>query len=192
MDPSVWPRSDTRRVADTADVILAAGPTVVALAAIGSAVWQQQRGFTHSRALADLDAARAVLDDAAVALQDASTAIVVRMDVVDLDTPVSYDDARHELGVVRDRVALRFGEEHRTCTPLTAAFQAMEEVDWQLPEDEVRDLPPRSVRQAPAEAGTTEPWRARWQRVRDAADEFHAARRSFIDAAIDTAGVRLP
>jgi hypothetical protein len=120
-------------VADTTDVILAAGPTVVALAAIGSAVWQQQRGFTHSRALADLDAARAVLDDAAVALQDASTAIVVRMDVVDLDTPVSYADAHYRLGVVRDRVALRFGEEHRTCTPLTAAFAAMSESSGSCP-----------------------------------------------------------
>lgn len=179
-------------MADTTDVILAAGPTVVALAAIGSAVWQQQRGFTHSRALADLDAARAVLDDAAVALQDASTVIVVRMDLIDVDTSVSYDDARHELGVVRDRVALRFGEEHRTCTPLTAAFKAMDEVDWQLPEDDLADLPPRSVRLARDDSGMPERWRERWQRIRDAADEFHAARRSFIDAAIQTAGVHLP
>jgi predicted NUDIX family NTP pyrophosphohydrolase len=180
-------------VADATDVILAAGPTVVAIAAIGSAVWQQQRGFTHSRALADLDAARAVLDDAAVALQDASAAIVVRMDLTDLDTSVSYDDARHRLGVVRDRVALRFGEEHRTCTPLTAAYQAMDEVDLHLPEDEVRNLPPRSDRLAPAEAGAApEIWRVRWERVTNAADQFHAGRRSFIDAAIETAGVSLP
>jgi hypothetical protein len=179
-------------VADTTDVILAAGPTVVALAAIGSAVWQQRRGFSHERALADLDAARAVLDDAAVALQDAYTAIGVRMEELDLNAPWPFNDAFERLGVVRERVALRFGKEHRTYVPLSAAMGAMFKLGLTLTEDVMRDLPPSSVRDAPAEAGTVEPWRALWQGAKDASAEFDAARRAFVDAAIETAGVRLP
>jgi hypothetical protein len=57
------------------EVILAAGPTVVALAAIGSAVWQQKRSFAHERELNDLAAVRSLLDDARVALHDTRDAM---------------------------------------------------------------------------------------------------------------------
>jgi hypothetical protein len=43
----------------------------VALAAIGSTIWQQRRGFRHAREMNDLAAVRSVLDDAALALQHA-------------------------------------------------------------------------------------------------------------------------
>jgi hypothetical protein len=61
-------------VSDAVEVILAAGPSVVALAALGLVVWQQRRGVDHGRELADLADARAVLDDAAQALRDADYA----------------------------------------------------------------------------------------------------------------------
>jgi hypothetical protein len=38
----------------TSDAILAIGPSVVALAAIGATTWQQRRGFQHQREMADL------------------------------------------------------------------------------------------------------------------------------------------
>ena len=72
------PSAATRTLAGvsaTTDVILAAGPTVVALAAIGSAVWQQKRGFSHDREMDDLSDTRRLFDDAAVALHDASVAL---------------------------------------------------------------------------------------------------------------------
>jgi hypothetical protein len=59
----------------TTDVILAAGPTVVAVVAIAAAVWQQWRGFDYARKMADLADTRKVVDDAAVALYDASRAL---------------------------------------------------------------------------------------------------------------------
>src|SRR5262245_11676752 len=68
-DPGIG--AQPRRVSATADVILAAGPTIVAVVAIGGGIWQQKRAFSHEREMAELDATRAVLDEAAVALHDA-------------------------------------------------------------------------------------------------------------------------
>jgi len=71
----VGQRSETdKTLSSTTDVTLAAGPTVVALAAIGFAFYQQGRGFRHEREMADLDAVRRVLDDAATALHEADYA----------------------------------------------------------------------------------------------------------------------
>jgi hypothetical protein len=61
-------------VSEISDVILAAGPSVVAMAAIGSAVWKQRRGFRHARSMADLENVRELLDEAAVALHRADYA----------------------------------------------------------------------------------------------------------------------
>lgn len=58
----------------TTDVILAAGPTVVALAALASAAWQQWRGFRHEREMTDLRDARELFDEAVLALLRADDA----------------------------------------------------------------------------------------------------------------------
>jgi hypothetical protein len=59
----------------TNDVILALGPSVVAVLALSLAAWQHWRGLVHGRQLADLGDTRGVFDDAAVALHDASVAL---------------------------------------------------------------------------------------------------------------------
>jgi hypothetical protein len=62
-------------MSETVNVILAASASAVALVALGSAVWQQKRGFAHEREMADLADIRRLFDDAAVALHDASRAM---------------------------------------------------------------------------------------------------------------------
>jgi hypothetical protein len=117
-------------VSTTTDVILGAGPTVVALAAIGSSVWQQRRGLAHERKLADLAAVRSVLDDAALGLQR----------VGDLQNPSLLDNpeaffGRLQESVVRDfeptksRLTVRLGQPHA----LVISFEyAMDSVnDWE-------------------------------------------------------------
>jgi hypothetical protein len=74
---SVWSvraSSQTGDVSVTANVILAAGPSVVALAALGSTAWQQRRGLQHAREMTDLALVREMLDEAAKALHRANYA----------------------------------------------------------------------------------------------------------------------
>lgn len=56
---------------ETRDVILAAGPSVVARAALLCAFWQQLRDFAHERGMRDLADVRALLDSPTAALTDA-------------------------------------------------------------------------------------------------------------------------
>jgi hypothetical protein len=56
------------------DVAIAAGPSVVAVVAIGAGFREQRRALAHERVLADVADARRVFDDAAVDLHRASVA----------------------------------------------------------------------------------------------------------------------
>jgi hypothetical protein len=172
----------------TTDVILAAGPTVVALAAIGSALWQQRRSFTHDRALADLGAARALLDDAAVALSHAAEAIIDRMYDIGVGS-VSWEDAYNSLYFLRERIAVRFGNDHPVSTAVFEAFKGFSDVGERM--RTLRGPPAWAIGREP-EPPANDPLRGPWDAVIEANDDFIEARGRFVQAAIKTAGIRLP
>jgi hypothetical protein len=120
-------------VSTTTDVILAAGPTVVAVVAIGSGVWHQRRGLAHERTMGDLADVRELLDAAAVALHEADH---VYGDWF-LHAPASptqederrLDAARKTIDRVIERLAVRLGPRHDVVANLRAAngaFLALE------------------------------------------------------------------
>ncbi len=119
----------------TTDAILTAGPSLVALAAIGFAVWQQHRGFVHTRVLADLADTRGVFDEAAMALHRASYARGrTQQAFLDhgewlgecaADVMGEFGSAGKELDLIRERLAIRLGEDHETVQRVDAANAAL-------------------------------------------------------------------
>jgi hypothetical protein len=168
-------------VSATTDVILAAGPTVVALAAIGAGAWQQKRGFSHEREVRDTDHVRGLLDDAAIALHRASYA---RDDVMRVGPAVAVKTegvaakiaatgtTLDELG---GRLAVRFGPDADAATKFREAADALRAVEIAI------HIPPGFVDQAD-----------QFQRFQAASGRFDAARAAFLAAAAKTAGVKLP
>ena len=169
------------------DIILAAGPSVVALAAIGSAVWQQRRGFRHDREMADLEAVRRVLDDAAIALHEADYARgdVKRAHIRDgrklLERGGEFVKRLGERGraldELRERLTIRFGADHEIVDTFRAADDALLEMHRKA------STPERFI----------DPDDSEWHLGIDtASDRFIEARDSFLAAAAGTAGARLP
>jgi len=184
-DPSVGARS--RALSTTSDVILAAGPTVVALAAIGSAVSQQRRGFRHERALSDLADARSLFDDAAVALQDASRALSglerglfthgasIRSGMP--DALPNADAAGESLKTVHGGLGVRLPADHATVVAFARAHDATREaVNAAFAQD---PAPGADLREA-------------WDTVRGGHERLIAATSEFMEAATATVGARLP
>jgi len=160
-------------VSATTDVILAAGPTVVAVVAIGANVWQQKRGFSHERELSDLAAVRSVLDDAALALQRVE---LPSGELVDRESRSQVLEARDELERIRSRIVVRFGGSHALAGGITDATEALRR--WNLA---ATALTIRGVSHDKAEKSQDE-----------AARMFRHAADAFLDAAAKTAGARLP
>jgi hypothetical protein len=124
-------------VSDAADVVLAAGPSVVAVAALGFAAWQQTRGFRHEREIADLADVRSVIDDATVALHEADfVAYEAKEELTtgaSAEPDVSVLEARlramaEALSNPHERLAVRLGIEH----PVTEAFNSARAAMWNL------------------------------------------------------------
>jgi hypothetical protein len=174
-------------VSAATDVVLAAGPSVVALAAIGSAVWQQGRGFGHERKMADLEAVRRLLDDAAIALHDADYA---RAEVQSAhiqegrwlaqrrgESVQELHEAGKSLDRLRERLTVRLGADHEVVKQFRAADEALLEMYRKA------STPERLIGDDPLE----------WHQAIDAAsDRFTEARDAFLAAAAKTAGARLP
>ena len=167
-------------VSATTDVILAAGPTVVERAAIGSAVWQQKRGFSHDREVRDTDHVRGLLDDAAIALHRASYA---RDDVMRVGPAV----ARNRKGVaakiattgtaldeLTEHSSVRLGPTTVAVTHFRDAADALRAIDIEIHRPEGFDMVERT------------------HAFRAASGRFDAARAAFLAAAAKTAGVKLP
>jgi hypothetical protein len=182
---AVWnrPSAPRRTLADvsaTTDVILAAGPTVVALAAIGSGAWQQKRGFSHERVVRDIDHVRGLLDDAAMALHRASYA---RDDVMRAGPAVAGKTegvaakiaaTGTTLDELADRLAVRFGPDADATTKFREAADALRAIDIEIGRPEGFDI----VEQ--------------FQAYQSASGRFDAARAAFLAVAAKTAGVELP
>ncbi|HEY4281058.1 MAG TPA: hypothetical protein VGM91_22790 [Conexibacter sp.] len=123
------------------DAVTVAAPTIVGLAAIVGSAWQQSRSRKHDREmrereqrherqLKDLDYQRGLLDDAAVALQDATTAaaaIVVMLlaGTYDRAKAIQFDDATGALTLVAARLTFRFGTDSELVRITRAATDHM-------------------------------------------------------------------
>jgi hypothetical protein len=167
-------------VSATTDVILAAGPIVVALAAIGVGAWRQKRGFSHEREVRDIDHVRGLLDDAAIALHGASYA---RDDVMRAGPAVAVKTegvaakiaaTGTTLDELAGRLAVRFGPNADATTKFREAADALRAI-------EIAIHIPGFVDEAD-----------QFQRFEAASGRFNDARAAFLAAAAKTAGVKLP
>lgn len=125
------------------DIATVAAPTVVALAAIGASVLQQSRSRSfdrserqkdrrHDRAMRDLDYQRALMDDAAIALDRINRELAnVVTHVYVHGTPPPHEVmeaagvASTALKLVISRLGLRLGAEHEIVMIMREAHAAM-------------------------------------------------------------------
>jgi hypothetical protein len=182
------PSAHWRRVPDvsaTTDAILAAGPTAVALATIGAAIWQQRRGFRHERTMVDLEAIRALLGEAAVALHDADYARY-EADQARLrhgrwlaerapEVVTRLAEVGKSLDRLSERLAVSLGPDHDAVTQFRAANEAVRTVQREL------GVPANLVEGV-----------QQHQAIEAANSRFNVARAEFLTAAVKTAGAQLP
>ena len=171
----------------TTDAILAAGPTAVALAAIYATTWEHRRGREHEREMRDLADTRALMDDATVALYDASRALseleraLFRhgsgMRLHAPDALVDAERAGQALRVLRGRLAVRLPGDH----PAVRAFGQAHDATWE------------AIRAAFGQDPSPD---ADAQNTHRALDSNHrtliSATDAFVDAATATVGAQLP
>jgi hypothetical protein len=175
----------------TSDAILAVGPIAVALAAIGATTWQQRRGFKHQREMADLSDLRALFDEAAAALHQASLAgHEVELWLHDLDWAPATATPERQRGVLaggfaagevlrslRGRLGVRLDADHDAVKAFEAARDAAElavGTASQLTWDEALD---RDTAEGV---------------VLESHERMHTATDDFMRAASRTVGARLP
>lgn len=118
----------------TSDVVLALGPSIVAVVALSLAAWQHWRGLVHARQLADLADTRAVFDDAAVALHDASVALSGLERALFNGGPVfrstfpdalpAAESATESLKSIRGRLGVRLHADHAAVLAFANAHDA--------------------------------------------------------------------
>jgi hypothetical protein len=121
-------------VSNWTDVAVAAGPSVVAVVAILAAFRQQRRALVHQRELADLSNTRAVFDDAAVALHDASLALSgleralftggATFRSMFPDALPAAETATETLKSIRGRLGVRLPADHVAITAFAKAHDA--------------------------------------------------------------------
>ena len=117
----------------TRDLILAAGPTVVALAALLSAFVQQLRGFGHEREMHDLADVRQLLDAATAALTNAMNSApdyiraAMRGESDAADQELAWWDVLGAALTMQTRMMLRLGRNHPACVTYDAVITALTE-----------------------------------------------------------------
>lgn len=186
--PSVRERAQTAQcVSATTDVILAAGPSLVALAAIGANVWQQRRGFGHKCEMRDLADTRDLLDQASAALSETSQALSglergLFKDgaFVSQRSPERLIDAEHageRLRLMRGHLAVRLKVDH----PALVTFAKAHDATWE------------AIRAAFALAPSheTNPGET-WETVRTAHGRLVDATDEFMRASVASVGAQLP
>jgi hypothetical protein len=163
------PSARTRRLADVSatDVVLAAGPTTVALATIGAEIWRQRRGFRHERTIVDLEATRALLDDAAMALHDGDYA---RHDVEGRHGGPGLVEACKAIDRLSERLAVRLGPDHDAVKHYRAANAALLHLQLTIGAPDLAEV----------------------EEIADHHENFQSARAGFLAAAAETAGAQLP
>ena len=181
---------------DTGPILAFVGAVLVALIAAFTAGRRQKRALEaeagrlaqqldHDREMADLADARALFDEAVVALhhadeirQQAREALIAHGYWTAERAPEASKDAATvatELGPIRERIAVRFGDDHDAVRGIEAVQGALREVADLL-----------STRKD--DADVTEGWEA----IQEAAKRFQETRENFVRIAVRAAGVRLP
>jgi hypothetical protein len=170
----------------TTDVILALGPSVVAVVALCLAAWQHWRGLTHARKLADLADTRAVFDDAAVALHDASVALSALERALFTgrasfrssfpDALPAAESATERLKSIRGRLGVRLRANHAAVTAFGDAHDA------------ARKATNAMAAQDPSSTADLTAFPA----VRDEHGRLIDATDEFMRVATETVGARLP
>jgi len=168
------------------DAILALGPIVVAVLALSLAAWQHWRGLAHARQLSDLADTRAVFDDGAVALHDASVALsgleralfnggsAFRSTFP--DALPAAESATEALKSIRGRLGVRLRADHAAVTAFANAHDAARKATNAMA---TQDPSPRADLTAYPTVGDEH------KRLIDATDEF-------MRAATQTVGAQLP
>ena len=167
-------------------MILALGPTVVAVLALCIAAWQHWRGLTHARRLADLADTRAVFDGSAVALHDASVALSgleralftggTTFRTMFPDALPDAEAATESLRSIRGRLGVRLPAGH----PALEAFR--------MAHDAAREATNAMFAQDPSPTADITAHPA----VRDEHRRLVDATEQFMEAATKTVGARLP
>jgi hypothetical protein len=175
-------------VSTATNVILAAGPTVVAIGAIGSTVWQQRRSFRHEREMADLADIRKLFDEIAVALEEASNALLSLESSLSRygaafrkEAPSAMTDAGaafENLQTLGHRLSVRLPADHAAVEAFGAAFSAGRRAMLSMPPEPFVVEDPEAF-----QAGIV---------VRDAAFAMAEPTADFMRAANEAVGARLP
>ncbi len=157
---------------DAADVIVAAGPSIVAIAAVAATVWQQQRRFAHERSLHDVDELRDILDDAADAIRQ------VRFTVAKPAGPDWVEEGLVRLVPLQQRLIIRLKPDAAVTNVVGRCIAILRRIDA------LYDEHARSIDSEEAED-------AFWDAFEALRDEFAAEADQYIDAARGMVGSRL-
>jgi hypothetical protein len=171
-------------MSNTADVILAVGPSIVALAALGGAAWQQSRtfrhtreitelGFRHQREEADLADVRAIIDDATVTLHRADFGARDFIDAIEAD-PARASGASDFRAVVREWAEALSAPHERLAVRLGLGHPAVEAIN--SARGDIWDM----------EKATTE------ETIMDAYERLGADRQHFLEESRAIVGSRMP
>jgi hypothetical protein len=121
---------------DTATVAVIASSTV-AVVSIGANVFQNERRLRHERRLADLDAVRSALDDAAAELHATAYVLDEVRSQVTQHTPDFFKSEKgtetfielgrrgKELDALNERLRVRFGRDHEVVAPFIETNEAV-------------------------------------------------------------------
>lgn len=154
------------------DVILAAGPSVVAVAAIGSALWQHRRRIDHERTLHDVDELRGLLDEAAETIRSVRDTVARPEGTGWLDAGIA------DLERLESRLIIRLGPDDPVTTAEIRCLDAL-----------------RSIRKlyevdAP-EIGTDAEEEEFWDRFEALRDQYAQRATQYFDACREIVGSRL-
>jgi hypothetical protein len=187
-------------VPDAVAIAAIVAPSAVAIAAIIVGYKQQSRGLEHERKLADLANVRDLIDDAAVHLHRVEYALdAVRRhlgrnqfrffaDAEGQELFLAVERAGEEFDVLRERLAVRLGEDHEAVTRITEANQAVPEIFRAL--ERLKLLPDPKSRLE--ERQIERLFKRNDAKITAQREAFDGGRREFMHAAQRTAGAQLP
>jgi hypothetical protein len=186
---------------DTGSVIAVVASSVVALAAIGAAFWQQKRGFVYERKLSDLESVRGVMSEAAAVLHrveyalDEANSTLIQWGArffEDEERARPYDlleEVGREVDGVLGQLRIRFGPEHPAAVAFGDAGAAMLDVFRALGLIKLEDPAIKGTYDEREVVGMVAQQR---DRISTGRENFGIAQEQFVSAAHSAAGAKLP
>lgn len=185
---------------DTGSAIAVVASSFVAIAAIGTAFWQQERGFGHERKLADLESVRGVMSGAAAilhrieyALDDANSTLMewgaAMFDNEARAKPYyQLKEVGREADGVLGQLRIRFGPDHPATLAFGDADAAMLDVFRALGLIKMEDP---DVKGSYDEGQVDQMLKEQRKRVTTGRENFGIAQEKFVQAAHAAAGAKL-